>query len=74
LLLTSLPAPARAYEDQATLGLAVGYAGMPRSDALPVNGLDFALSELTTAGVSYSGQFGDGVSDNGVKGRFAWLF
>jgi len=28
----------------------------------------------TTAGVSYSGQFADGVQDNAVKGRFAWLF
>jgi len=24
--------------------------------------------------VSYTGQFGDGVADNGVKGRFTWLF
>lgn len=37
-------------------------------------GLDFALEENTTAGVSYTGRFGDGVSDNGVKGRFTWLF
>jgi outer membrane autotransporter protein len=37
-------------------------------------GLDFALGDNTTAGVSYSGQFGDGVTDNGVKGRFTWLF
>jgi len=37
-------------------------------------GLDLALGPNTTAGVSYSGQFGDGVTDNGVKGRFAWLF
>jgi len=44
LLLASLPAPARAYEDQATLGIAVGYAGMPDSEALPVNGVDFAIS------------------------------
>jgi hypothetical protein len=43
-LLVSLPAPARAYEDQATLGFAVGYAGMPESDALPANAVDFALS------------------------------
>jgi outer membrane autotransporter protein len=37
-------------------------------------GLDFALGANTTAGVSYTGQFGDGVQDNGVKGRFTWLF
>ncbi len=24
--------------------------------------------------MSYTGQFGDGVTDNGVKGRFTWLF
>jgi uncharacterized protein with beta-barrel porin domain len=24
--------------------------------------------------VSYSGQFGDRVQDNAVKGRFTWLF
>jgi hypothetical protein len=43
-LLASLPASARAYEDQATLGLAVGYAGMPESDGLPKNGIDIAVS------------------------------
>jgi uncharacterized protein with beta-barrel porin domain len=37
-------------------------------------GLDLALGPNTTAGVSYSGQFGDGVQDNAVKGRFTWLF
>ena len=37
-------------------------------------GLDVALGERTTAGVSYAGQFGDGVTDNAVKGRFTWLF
>lgn len=44
VLLASLPASVQAYEDQATLGLAVGYAGMPESDALPKNGVDIALS------------------------------
>jgi hypothetical protein len=42
-LLASLPSTVRAYEDQATLGLAVGYAGIPQSDTLPHNGLDVAL-------------------------------
>ncbi|HUU66133.1 MAG TPA: hypothetical protein VMW57_02475 [Methyloceanibacter sp.] len=37
-------------------------------------GLDVAVGENATAGVSYTGQFGDGVNDNGVKGRFTWLF
>ena len=40
----ALPAPARAYEDQATVGVAVGYAGMPDSQVLPRNGLQLALS------------------------------
>lgn len=43
-LWASLPAPSRAYEDQAILGLAVGYAGIPGSDTLPRNGVDVALS------------------------------
>jgi hypothetical protein len=57
-LLASLPAGARAYEDQATLGLAVGYAGMPQGDALPRNGLDLALSA--------GGGFGDAWSIQGL--------
>ncbi len=50
--------------------------GVPLAEdsALIDAGLDFTLGPRTTAGVSYSGQFGDGVSDNGVKGRFTWLF
>ena len=50
--------------------------GVPLAEdsALLDAGLDFALGTNTTAGVSYSGQFGDGVQDNAVKGRFAWLF
>jgi outer membrane autotransporter protein len=50
--------------------------GVPLAEdsALIDAGLDFALGERTSAGVSYSGQFGDGVTDNGVKGRFTWLF
>ena len=35
-------------------------------------GLDVALGENPTAGVSYSGQFGEGVKDNAVEGRFTW--
>ena len=42
--LASLPSTARAYEDQATLGLEVGYAGIPGSDTLPRNGVDVGLS------------------------------
>jgi hypothetical protein len=35
---------------------------------------NFADLAANAAGVSYSGQFGDGVQDNAVKGRFTWLF
>ncbi len=56
--MASLPTSARAYEDQATLGFAVGYAGMPHGDALPQNGVDFAL----TAG----GGIGDAWSIQGL--------
>lgn len=59
-LLLAVPPPARAYEDQATLGLAVGYAGNPSSDSLPRNGVDFALS----AGAG----FGDAWSIQGMLG------
>jgi len=45
-----------------------------RNTALIEAGLDLALGPNTTAGVSYSGQFGDGVQDNAVKGRLTWLF
>ncbi len=43
-LVASLPSMARAYEDQATLGLEVGYAGIPTTDTLPRNGVDVGLS------------------------------
>ena len=60
----------------ASTGIGFGIAGVPLAEdsALIDAGLDFALGERTTAGVSYTGQFGDGVQDNGVKGRFTWLF
>ena len=59
-------------------GTGIGFTvyGVPLAEdsALIDAGLDLALGENTTAGVSYTGQFGDGVTDNGVKGRFTWLF
>ena len=39
--------------------------------ALIEAGLDPGFGPYTTAGVSYSGQFGDNVEDNAVQGRFA---
>jgi len=41
--MASLPSMASAYEDQATFGLEVGYAGMPNAVALPRNGVDVGL-------------------------------
>ena len=60
----------------ATTGAGFTVAGVPLAeDSAPIDaGLDFALGENTTAGVSHSGQFGEGVTDNAVKGRFTWLF
>jgi uncharacterized protein with beta-barrel porin domain len=59
----------------APTGIGFAITGVPLAeDALIDAGLDFALGERTTAGVSYSGQFGDHVEDNAVKGRFTWLF
>ena len=60
----------------ATTGIGFGVTGVPLAEdsALIEAGLDFALGTNATAGVSYSGQFADGVQDNAVKGRFAWLF
>lgn len=37
-------------------------------------GLDFAIAPSATLGVSYSGQFASGVSDQSVRGTFNWKF
>ena len=60
----------------ASTGIGFDVTGVPFAEdtALIEAGLDFNLAPNATAGVSYSGQFGDGVQDNAVKGRFAWLF
>lgn len=71
-----LASPAHAYEDQATLGVAVGYAGMPQSDTLPRNGVDFALSGGGGIGdawsiqglLSYNLYFGDGTLHMSMAG------
>ena len=51
-------------------GIGFSITGVPPAEdsALIDAGLDLALGPNTTAGVSYSGQFGDGVTDNAVKG------
>ena len=56
--MASLPSMASAYEDQATLGLEVGYAGMPSTDTLPRNGVD--------VGLIAGGGFGDAWSIQGL--------
>ncbi|WP_343351314.1 autotransporter domain-containing protein [Pseudomonas sediminis] len=51
-------------------------AGVPiAKDVAVVDlGLDFSVGKNTTLGVSYSGQFGSGVTDNGVRGNFKLEF
>jgi len=60
----------------ASTGIGFAIDGVPLAEdaALLDARLDFALGENGTAGVSYSGQFGEGVTDNAVKGRITWLF
>jgi outer membrane autotransporter protein len=60
----------------ASTGIGFAVTGVPIAEdsALFDAGLDIALGPTATAGVSYSGQFGEGVTDNAVKGRFTWLF
>ena len=53
-LLLGTPRGARAYEDQATLGIAVGYAGLSPRDQLPQNGVNVALSGGGGLGDSWS--------------------
>jgi outer membrane autotransporter protein len=56
------------------VGFTVFGVPLAEDSALIEAGLDLNLAPNATAGVSYSGQFGDGVEDNAVKGRFTWLF
>lgn len=67
------PGAARSF---AATGIGFTIYGVPLAEdsVLLDAGLDVALGPRTTAGVSYTGQFGDRVSDNGVEGRFTWLF
>jgi outer membrane autotransporter protein len=60
----------------ATTGIGFAINGVPLAEdsALLDAGLDFALGDRMSAGVSYTGQYSDSVTDNGVKGRFTWLF
>jgi outer membrane autotransporter protein len=60
----------------ASTGIGFAVTGVPLAEdtALVEAGLDLNLSPTATLGVSYSGQVGDSVEDNAVKGRFIWLF
>lgn len=60
----------------ASTGTGFGVAGVPLAEdtALIEAGLDFNLGRDLTAALSYSGQFGDGVRDNAIKGRATWQF
>ncbi len=67
------PDAALAFASTGT-GFTVYGVPLAQDSALLDTGIDLALGPRTTAGVSYSGQFGDRVTDNAVKGRFTWLF
>jgi outer membrane autotransporter protein len=60
----------------ATTGIGFAVDGVPRAEdsAILDAGLDFAISERLTAGASFTAQYAEKFSDNGVKGRFTWLF
>ncbi|TPM38716.1 autotransporter domain-containing protein [Mesorhizobium sp. B2-3-4] len=59
-----------------TDGDAFAVAGAPiaRNAAIIEAGLDFAMSQNTTLGLSYTGQFANGASDNGAKADFSLKF
>ncbi|WP_158007390.1 autotransporter outer membrane beta-barrel domain-containing protein [Methyloceanibacter stevinii] len=60
----------------ATTGIGFDIDGVPLAEdsALLDAGLDLAVTDRLSAGVSYQGQYADSVSDNAVKGRLTWLF
>ena len=60
----------------ASNGVAFNISGVPiaQSSALLVAGLDIALGSDAMLGISYAGQFGSGLQDNGVQGRLTWRF
>ena len=51
-------------------------AGVPiaRNAAVVEAGTDFAIAPTATLGVSYSGQFASGITDQSVRGTFNWKF
>lgn len=57
-------------------GNAFTVAGVPvaKNAAVVEAGLDFAFKQDLTLGVSYNGQFGNGVKDHGLKANLLWKF
>jgi fibronectin-binding autotransporter adhesin len=57
-------------------GNAFTVAGVPvaKNAAVVEAGLDFAVKQDLTLGVSYNGQFGNGVKDHGLKANLLWKF
>ena len=60
----------------ASTGVGFRIAGVsPAEDFVLLDtGLDFAISDGMTGGVSYAGPFGDAVTSNAVKGQLTRLF
>jgi outer membrane autotransporter protein len=60
----------------AAYGQSFDVTGLPlvEDSALVDAGFDVRMSPNATAGIFYTGQFGDAVSDNAVSGRLNWKF
>ena len=67
--------PTEALTFQST-GETFAIAGLPiaRDTALFEGGLELRLGPRAEVGLSYSGQYGDRVTSNSVKGNLTWLF
>jgi outer membrane autotransporter protein len=57
-------------------GIGFDISGVPLASdtALVEGGVDLRISPNVTVGASYTGQFGDNVSDHAVKGNLTWRF
>ncbi|MDH7795537.1 MULTISPECIES: autotransporter domain-containing protein [unclassified Beijerinckia] len=57
-------------------GTPFSVAGLPiaKNAAIVEAGLDFNLTSQATLGISYGGQFGSRLTDQTIKGNFAWKF
>jgi subtilase-type serine protease len=68
--------PASVVAFQFAPGSPFAIAGVPiaRDSLLAEAGLDVALNNHATVGVSYTGQIASNVQDHAAKGRFSWRF